>query len=111
MDPDELDDDDVIQLEQRAANGHHDPGSGGARGQSLPLLVGLVDSHHARRSLEALRNSLETDDVHIDLEELAKKRLAGGGLLDSVANMANSILGAGTFSSIYSGMSLTFLQV
>ncbi|KZT41492.1 AAAP amino acid permease [Sistotremastrum suecicum HHB10207 ss-3] len=34
------------------------------------------------------------DDVHIDLEELAKKRLAGGGLLDSVANMANSILGA-----------------
>ncbi|KDQ21740.1 hypothetical protein BOTBODRAFT_98866 [Botryobasidium botryosum FD-172 SS1] len=31
----------------------------------------------------------------IDLEELAAKRVAGGGMLDSIANMANSILGAG----------------
>jgi sodium-coupled neutral amino acid transporter 11 len=31
----------------------------------------------------------------MNLEELAKKRVAGGGMLDSIANMANSILGAG----------------
>lgn len=31
----------------------------------------------------------------VDLEELAKKRTAGGSLVDSVANMANAILGAG----------------
>lgn len=35
------------------------------------------------------------DGTNVDLDELAKKRTAGGGLLDSVANMANSILGAG----------------
>jgi hypothetical protein len=33
----------------------------------------------------------------IDLDELAAKRTAGGGLLDPIANMANSILGAGAF--------------
>lgn len=41
-----------------------------------------------------------TEDGHlhrgdIDLEELAAKPSAGGGLIDSIANMANSILGAG----------------
>ena len=37
----------------------------------------------------------EPPDEHIDLEELAAKRTAGGGMLDSIAHMANSILGAG----------------
>jgi solute carrier family 38 (sodium-coupled neutral amino acid transporter), member 11 len=72
----------------------------------MPLLVGLVDSAHARASLDGpggfpLRQNGEVEEEDIDLEELAAKRHAGGGLLDSVANMANSILGAGdslTFS-------------
>jgi solute carrier family 38 (sodium-coupled neutral amino acid transporter), member 11 len=71
----------------------------------MPLLVGLLDSATARRSLdgtlqlerrgEFTGNMLTADDEEIDLEELASKRTAGGGMLDSIANMANSILGAG----------------
>lgn len=66
----------------------------------MPLLVGLVDSANARASFDvpggfSLRQSEEAEDESIDLEELAAKRHAGGGLLDSIANMANSILGAG----------------
>ena len=66
----------------------------------MPLLVGLVDSAHARASFDvpggfSLRQSEEVENESIDLEELAAKRHAGGGLLDSIANMANSILGAG----------------
>lgn len=67
----------------------------------MPLLVGLLDSATARRSLDGtlqLENRgifNEADDEELDLEELAHKRTAGGGMLDSVANMANSILGAG----------------
>lgn len=65
----------------------------------MPLLVGLFDTSHARgRSIDNSsvplrdRNGAE---INVDLEELAAKRTAGGGLLDSIANMANSILGAG----------------
>lgn len=73
------------------------------RDQSMPLLVGLLESSTARRSMDGtlqLNNRGELgaeplDDENIDLEELAAKRTAGGGMLDSVANMANSILGAG----------------
>ena len=68
----------------------------------MPLLVGLFDSATARRSMDGSlrlepRGELggELPDENIDLEELAAKRTAGGGMLDSVANMANSILGAG----------------
>lgn len=57
----------------------------------MPLLVGLMDSAAARRSADFG----DGDDIPLDLEDLAAKRTAGGGLLDSVANMANSILGAG----------------
>ena len=35
----------------------------------------------------------------LDLDELVAKKSAGGGMLNSIANMANSILGAGTYSS------------
>ena len=68
----------------------------------MPLLVGLLDSATARRSLDGTlqlesqgtsASGVDTDEI--DLEELAAKRTAGGGMLDSVANMANSILGAG----------------
>ena len=68
----------------------------------MPLLVGLLDSATARRSLDGSlrlehRGELSSEplDEEIDLEELAAKRTAGGGMLDSIANMANSILGAG----------------
>jgi sodium-coupled neutral amino acid transporter 11 len=42
-------------------------------------------------------NDLENggDSLNVDLDELAAKQSSGGGLLNSVSNMANSILGAG----------------
>ena len=66
----------------------------------MPLLVGLLDSAEARRSLDGsltIRGPVQpgTIDDDIDVEAIAAKRLAGGNMLDSVANMANSILGAG----------------
>jgi sodium-coupled neutral amino acid transporter 11 len=76
------------------------------RSQGMPLLVGLLDAAASRRSLDGsfyLRqgngHSLDRVD-NIDLEDLAAKRRAGGGMLDSIANMANSILGAGNASSM-----------
>ncbi|TFK54228.1 AAAP amino acid permease [Heliocybe sulcata] len=67
----------------------------------MPLLVGLLDASAVRSGLEVAIPLHEDNLVgavtngQIDLEELAAKRNAGGGLLDSIANMANSILGAG----------------
>ena len=73
--------------------------------QRMPLLVGLFDSAASRRSLDdpllPLRgidtngNTVAIGDHTFDLDELAAKRTSGGGLVDSIANMANSILGAG----------------
>ncbi len=65
----------------------------------MPLLVGLLDSS-ARRNLDIaipLHTSTgQTDtELALDLEDLAAKANAGGGMVDSIANMANSILGAG----------------
>jgi sodium-coupled neutral amino acid transporter 11 len=37
----------------------------------------------------------------LDLSEVAAKQHAGGGMLDSVANMANSILGAGKLNFVH----------
>ncbi|KII92917.1 hypothetical protein PLICRDRAFT_104081 [Plicaturopsis crispa FD-325 SS-3] len=63
----------------------------------MPLLVGLLDSA-ARRgpdtTLPLNTGNAPPEEHDVDLEELAAKRIAGGGMLDSVANMANSILGA-----------------
>lgn len=69
--------------------------------QRMPLLVGLFDSSASRRSMDASLplhgvNGTSGDDI-LDLEEIAAKRTAGGGMVDSIANMANSILGAGEF--------------
>jgi solute carrier family 38 (sodium-coupled neutral amino acid transporter), member 11 len=68
----------------------------------MPLLVGLLDTATVRRSLDGTlsvngsANGAVLDTLEgMDLEELAAKRTAGGGLLESIANMANSILGAG----------------
>lgn len=80
--------------------------SGRRSAQTMPLLVGLLDASAARRSLE-LAIPLHEEGVdgatngHIDLDELVAKRNAGGGLFDSIANMANSILGAGIIGLPY----------
>jgi hypothetical protein len=63
---------------------------------SMPLLVGLMDFSHARADRSIPMTSNGNAEEYHDLEELAAKRTAGGGLVDSIANMANSILGAGT---------------
>ena len=64
----------------------------------MPLLVGLQDIATARRSLDGTLRLEQRGglDDEVDLEDLATKSTAGGGMLDSIANMANSILGAGT---------------
>jgi sodium-coupled neutral amino acid transporter 11 len=65
----------------------------------MPLLLGLLDASNARRSIDTplpiVANGHMSSEETIDLEELASKRTGGGGMIDSVANMANSILGAG----------------
>lgn len=72
------------------------------RDQSMPLLVGLMDASAARRSLEgsipmgeANSNGSGMTAGDVDLEELAAKQHSGGGMFNSITNMANSILGAG----------------
>lgn len=83
----------------------------------MPLLVGLLDSATARRSVDGTlqleyrgeSGEFETDEP--DLEELAAKRTAGGGMLDSVANMANSILGAGELDWQFVGSSSLFTHL
>ena len=71
----------------------------GRRQQDAPLLVGLIDSSNVRRGADGailMRNASQDDSLqNVDLEELARRRQSGGSLFDSVANMANSILGAG----------------
>ena len=78
----------------------HSSGSSDESDQRMPLLVGLVDTSAARRSSHDIPLSghgMNGDAPHGDaeLDDLAAKRTAGGSMVDSVANMANSILGAG----------------
>ncbi|KAI0699242.1 amino acid transporter [Cytidiella melzeri] len=96
LDSDDLDDTAISQLrtEQQSPRSRQD------RQQAMPLLVGLLDSASARRSVDGTlqlenRGMFEESGETVDLEELAAKRTAGGNLFDSIANMANSILGAG----------------
>lgn len=95
MDDDDLDDQALSQLQNTSMN----TASGRRRNgeQSMPLLVGLADASAARRSLETplSANGINTEDGYLDIEDIAAKRTAGGNMFDSVANMANSILGAG----------------
>ena len=68
------------------------------REQSMPLLVGLLDASAVRRSLDIpMGVDYAPEGSDVDLEELASKPGAGGGMLSSMANMANSILGAGAY--------------
>jgi solute carrier family 38 (sodium-coupled neutral amino acid transporter), member 11 len=100
LDSDELDDPSISSL----AADERSPRL--AREQRMPLLVGLADTAAVRRSLDGsltlaqLNGHASGDGQDVDLEELAAKRTAGGSLLDSIANMANSILGAGTSSHV-----------
>ncbi|KAJ6586937.1 amino acid transporter [Mycena vulgaris] len=96
QDPDEID---VEDVQVRVPRGYMD--------RSMPLLVGLFDSSASRGRLELSVPLLQTNGdeasqrTDVDLEELAAKRIAGGGLFDSIANMANSILGAGIIGLPY----------
>jgi sodium-coupled neutral amino acid transporter 11 len=97
QDTDELDEsNDLEDVQVRVPRGYTD--------STMPLLVGLFDSSASRGRVDAsvpLRRTNgepETQQTDVDLEELAAKRIAGGGIFDSIANMANSILGAGEFS-------------
>ncbi|KAF7315652.1 Aa-trans domain-containing protein [Mycena indigotica] len=94
QDTDELDEDSQSQV--RA----------GSRNQSMPLLVGLFDASHSRGvdvsvPLLHVNGTNGSSGPDVDLEALAAKRVAGGGLIDSIANMANSILGAGIIGLPY----------
>jgi len=92
LDSDDLDDDSVPQTNLEHGIRQSNPN----REQSMPLLVGLLDASAVRRSLDipmGVDFAPECSDV--DLEELVAKQGAGGGMLNSIANMANSILGAG----------------
>ena len=91
LDSDELDHDGVGQA-------NLERGAQRSREQSMPLLVGLLDASTVRRSLDIpLGVDGESTYSDIDLEELAAKQAGGGGMLNSIANMANSILGAGVW--------------
>ena len=75
----------------------------GRNEQTMPLLVGLMDAATVRRSLDSslpLDGLGDSDDI-VNIEDLAAKRIAGGGMIDSVANMANSILGAGNVARLF----------
>jgi solute carrier family 38 (sodium-coupled neutral amino acid transporter), member 11 len=98
-DSDDLDDSSLAQLEQPLPT---PTGSrSGRRDQTVPLLVGLLDASNVRRSSDAPLDNEYSLSHSIDLEELAQKQHAGGGMLQSVANMANSILGAGTVCQLF----------
>lgn len=67
--------------------------------QRMPLLVGLLDSTHIRRSQDGgiplTHGGQSREGVDEELEGIVARGKHGGGMLDSIANMANSILGAG----------------
>lgn len=104
LDSDDFDDASLadIQREQRRSRG------AARRERTMPLLVGLMDASAARRTPDTIIPMYEADTEgneeglgNVDLENLAEKQWSGGGLLNSVANMANSILGAGIIGLPY----------
>ena len=93
MDEDDLDESALAQLSVGTGLGHVE-----RSGQTMPLLVGLLDTANLRSPATTRGISMENREhggEEVDLEELARKRTAGGSIIDSVANMANAILGAG----------------
>ena len=100
LDDDTLDDSALTQLQANSMNGTGNSRRNGE--QTMPLLVGLADASIARRSLDIPLSAtgINTENGYLDLEDIAAKRTAGGNLFDSVANMANSILGAGELEPV-----------
>ncbi|KAJ7218055.1 amino acid transporter [Mycena pura] len=98
QDTDEIDES-LEDAQVRVPRGYND--------RTMPLLVGLFDTSASRGGLDVSVPLLQTNghevshQAEVDLEELAAKRIAGGGMLDSIANMANSILGAGIIGLPY----------
>lgn len=72
--------------------------------QRMPLIIGLLDSTQVRHSQDGsiplTHNGQSGDEVDGELERIIAKGKNGGGMLDSIANMANSILGAGQYVQI-----------
>lgn len=110
LDSDDFDDASLadIQREQRR------PPGAPRRERTMPLLVGLMDASAARRTPDTIIPMYEADGMeggeglrNVDLDDLAEKQWSGGGLLNSVANMANSILGAGKLLVTYMSEVLT----
>lgn len=102
LDEDDLDDEALSQLSISNAQLSRPSLSRQNSEQRMPLLVGLLDTATQRAPATTHGISLgrrgdveEGANGDVELEELAKRRAAAGGLLDSIANMANSILGAG----------------
>lgn len=92
LDTDILDEESITHLHSDVPNS----GSSDEHDQRMPLLVGLVDQSAARRSIDIpLMSHGDASHGDAELADLAASRTAGGSMLDSVANMANSILGAG----------------
>lgn len=103
----ELDDDELDETSLAAlAADNESPRLSRHRDQRMPLLLGLADAAAIRRSSDgtismAHLNGNGTEETQgPDLEALAAKSTAGGGMLDSIANMANSILGAGSLAAL-----------
>jgi sodium-coupled neutral amino acid transporter 11 len=68
------------------------------REQPMPLLVGLLDASAVRRSPDTpmgVDSPPEYSDV--DPDELIAEQATGGGVLNSIVIMANSILGTGAY--------------
>ncbi|KAJ7193185.1 transmembrane amino acid transporter protein-domain-containing protein [Mycena haematopus] len=104
QDTDELDEDELDDVQVRVPRGYTD--------RTMPLIVGLFDSSTSRGSrgdlaIPLLRTNGSQEvsqQTEVDLEELAARRIAGGNLFDSIANMTNSVLGAVSISSQFQGL-------
>ncbi|KAI6125719.1 amino acid transporter [Pisolithus croceorrhizus] len=78
-----------------------------SRQRPIPLITGFTDSRGTQGALDTIipmyqPAALEESSISpIDIEEMAAKQQAGGNMFDSVANMANSILGAGIIGLPY----------
>lgn len=95
-DTDELDDSELVRIRPVSTRLRDD--------RRMPLLVGLVETSAVRRSVDASiplynGNGNHSQGEPIDIDEVAAQRIAGGNMVDSIANMANSILGAGSCRS------------
>lgn len=98
MDSDELDDQEQLATSDTSRSGE---------GSEMPLLVGLLHSASRRSTDIPLAPMNGTLGAHHSQEtlELIKNTEGSGGMLESIVNMANSILGAGII-----GMCIPLLQ-